>query len=90
MFARVLVQALGVSWCLVRAEQVRVGPLTLQLGMHQCRLGDLWMSDGQKLHPQVMLSTSIFEHASHEEACNSDMPEENTNYLTFSYILPHP
>ena len=47
--------------CLVQAELVKtMGPPTLQLGMRQCPLGDLLTSQGQKLHPQIMLSASMF------------------------------
>ena len=39
------------------------------------------MSEGQKLHLWNMLSTSIFDHASHKK---HDTPVQNTDYLTLS------
>lgn len=45
---------------------------------------------GLQPNPQIMLSTEISEHASHEQACNCGMPAQNTSYLTFSHLLsPH-
>ena len=47
-------------------------------------MNGLLMAEGQKLHPQIMLSTSILEHASHKEAGNSGTPAQKTDDL----ILP--
>ena len=45
---------------------------------------------GLQPNPQIMLSTEISEHASHEQACNCGMPAQNTSYLAFSHLLsPH-
>ena len=41
------------------------------------------MSEGQKLHPQIMLMLPFSEYASEEEVVNSDMPAWNTDHLSF-------
>ena len=55
-------------------------------------MNDLFMSEGPKLRPQIMLMPPFSDRASHEEACNSDMPAQNTDYFTFflpQIIFPH-
>ena len=42
-----------------------------------------WHQRAKNLHPQIML-TPFSEHASREEARNSDMPTQNTDDLTSS------
>ena len=44
------------------------------------------MSEGYKLHSQIMLVPPFSEYVSHEEACDSDMPVQSIDYLTF--LLP--
>ena len=46
-------------------------------------MDDLLTSEGQKLHPQIMLMLPFSEHASHEEACYSNTRAQTTDYLTF-------
>ena len=60
--------------------------------MHKCLIGDFLTSEGQKLHPQNILTQLFSEHASHEEACTLVAPAQNDNYLTFflsPIIFPH-
>ena len=45
------------------------------------------MAEGQKLHPQITLSTSILEHASHKEAGNSGTPAQKTDDLILPAII---
>ena len=66
--------------------------LTIQLGLCKCRMDNLLLSEGQKLHHQIMLMPPFSEHVSLEEACNSDTPVQNTDYFTFflsSTPFPH-
>nr|XP_023487356.1 uncharacterized protein LOC111771102 isoform X2 [Equus caballus] len=42
-------------------------PLTHQLSLCECPIGDPLMSEGRKLHPQIMLTPLFCEHASYEE-----------------------
>ena len=45
----------------------------------------LLISEGQKLHPQIMLSAFIFSHAA---ACSLVTPVQKGNYYTFSNHFP--
>ena len=66
-------------------------PPTIQLSPRE-HLMDYLLMSGQKLHLQIMLRLPFSEHASHEEACDSDALAQNTNYFTFflpPITLPH-
>ena len=44
----------------------------IQLGLPEYPMDHLFMSEGQKLDPQIRLMPPISEHAPHEEAYSSD------------------
>lgn len=46
--------------CLVWADFDWLRPLTLQLGMLKCPLGDCVTSEAPKLHPHIVLTPTIF------------------------------
>lgn len=58
---------------LVPAQSNWSRPLMIQLDLHECLMDELSMSEGQKLHPQILLVLPFCEHASYEEACDLDM-----------------
>jgi len=66
LFSRILESAVSSDLELVN--------LTVKLDQLRCPMYDLLTSEGQKLHPQILLSTPNYDHPSHEEAGNSDMP----------------
>ena len=53
-----------------QASSDLLGPPTPQLGLCRRPMSELLTSKGLKLHPQVVLSVSIFEHASQKGSCN--------------------
>ena len=94
MFARVVFQELesAVSSSSSSRLRLKFSSSRLKQGLSRCPMNDILMSEGQKLHPQVMLSPTIFEHTVHEGACNLNTPSQNTLYITFSLPLmtfPH-
>ena len=73
--------------CLVWVGFDWLRPLTRQLGMLKCPLGDRVTSAAPKLHPHIVLTPPF---SSHEEVCNWVVPWESTwrdHYLTFSLFL---
>ena len=47
-------------------------------------------SESRKFHPWIMLSAPVYDHPSHEKACNSDMPAHHPNYLILPLPFPTP
>lgn len=84
MGTSVVFQEVGISSCPVQGGQDWLGPLTSTLRLRRYPVNDLMMSEDWKLYHQITLSTSSFEHVSHEEACNPDKPLGNmmTNHLS--------
>lgn len=71
---------------LVPAQSNWSRPLMIQLDLHECLMDELSMSEGQKLHPQILLVLPFCEHASYEEACDLDMLVQSGNDLTLSCL----
>ena len=53
--------------------------------MRECSLGDPLILEGQKLHPQVVLSVFIFQHS---EAWSLAAPAENNDGTFFQSPFP--
>lgn len=49
-------------------------------------MDNVWTLEGQKLHPLVMPTLPFSEHVYDEDACNSDRPAWNIDYLILSYF----
>ena len=62
-----------------------MGPPTLQLDMCECSLGDPLILEGQKLHPQMVLSNFIFQHT---EARSLAAPAQNNDGTFFQSPFP--
>ena len=87
MFAQDVLSWTWSQLCLVWAGFDWLRPLTRQLGMLKCPLGDRVTSEAPKLHPHIVLTAPF---SSHEEVCNWVVPWESTwkdPYLRFSLFL---
>ena len=84
-FDHVVFQKLGVNcvqYELAPAGWHWLGPLILQLCMCQCPLGDFLKSEGQNLHPQILLRPPYSVYTP-QEVCSWVTPSQNNSYLTF-------
>ena len=67
--------------CFKNIEPVQITDHSIQptkdavFDCNRCVIGDFLTSEGQKLHPQIMLTQPLSKFAIHEGVCNLDMPE---------------
>ena len=80
MFAPVVFQELGINYVSFQLSWLRLVRTTHPPTGHGRVSGDFGASGGWKLHPQIMLSTSILECA---ETCGPVTVGQNKNYHSF-------